>query len=208
MIEDPALDMAAVKRAVARVKRVLPKDSKMVGCCHNDLLPGNVMLNEESGHVAIVDLEYSLPNFGAFDLANHFMRYCGGSDDPSGKPNYSRFPNRQAQSAFCRTYLEARDQRKPTAAELDKLLDDLDVLSATTLSLVAAQVSTDWFGLPRLGPCAVLVLHGRWETRHAPHVQCLIPSLLCLMQEVVRCFVCPGSPLTLSFGARGPFAKP
>ena len=92
-----------------------------------------------SGHVAIVDLEYSLPNFGAFDLANHFMRYCGGSDDPSGKPNYSRFPDRQAQTAFCRTYLEARDQRKPTAAEVDKLLDDLDILSATALSLVACK---------------------------------------------------------------------
>ena len=46
--------------------------------CHNDLLSGNILLiehvNNQSSTIKLIDYEYCMINFRAYDIANHF---CG-----------------------------------------------------------------------------------------------------------------------------------
>eukprot|EP00040_Diaphanoeca_grandis_P000737 m.16336 g.16336 ORF g.16336 m.16336 type:complete len:355 (-) comp10998_c0_seq1:53-1117(-) len=93
--------------------------------CHNDALPGNIMLNESTQEIILIDFEYGGINYVAFDIANHFNEYAGGNDD--GMPNYSRFPSRADQEEFCCAYLEAVHGSPPSASELSTLLSNVDV---------------------------------------------------------------------------------
>lgn len=87
--------------------------------CHNDLLAGNIMLDEETGQVTLIDFEYGGKNFRGFDIANHFNEWAGGTAD--GKPDYRLFPTPDQQRHFCRAYL-AHIQPGHTEEELEALL--------------------------------------------------------------------------------------
>jgi thiamine kinase-like enzyme len=55
--------------------------------------------------IRLIDLEYGAINYAAFDIANHFMEYAGGTDEgksDSGIPDYNRLPNNAQQIAFCK----------------------------------------------------------------------------------------------------------
>ncbi|KAK9156601.1 hypothetical protein Scep_003175 [Stephania cephalantha] len=43
-----------------------------IGFCHNDLQYGNIMMDEETRSITIIDYEYAGHNPVAFDIANHF----------------------------------------------------------------------------------------------------------------------------------------
>ena len=77
--------------------------------CHNDLLSGNCLLQEEQstavpsrniGDITIIDYEYGAYNFRAFDIANHFNEWTGFDLDIVNK-----FPTREVRMEFIRTYL-------------------------------------------------------------------------------------------------------
>ncbi len=55
-----------------------------VAFCHNDLLGGNVLFNEERGDVVLIDYEYAAGNYVAFDIANHFCAVSPPSHPPLG----------------------------------------------------------------------------------------------------------------------------
>jgi thiamine kinase-like enzyme len=67
-----------------------------------------------TGEVRIIDLEYGGLNYVAFDIANHFMEWSGGTDGYGGVPvgvlDFSRVPSRVQQVAFCAAYLD--EQRR------------------------------------------------------------------------------------------------
>ncbi len=48
---------------------------------HNDLLSGNVLVDERTDEVRFIDYEYGDAGFAAFDLANHFCEYAGFDSD-------------------------------------------------------------------------------------------------------------------------------
>lgn len=78
-----------------------------VAFCHNDLLPANIMRNKTTGHIQLIDFEYGGSNYAAFDLANHFNEYAGGtSAEENGVPDYTRFPDSERQTKFCVEYVK------------------------------------------------------------------------------------------------------
>lgn len=53
------------------------------------------MRDASTGEVRIIDLEYGGLNYAAFDVANHFMEWAGGTGQPQctlGCPDWSRLP--------------------------------------------------------------------------------------------------------------------
>ena len=69
---------------------------------HNDLLSGNVLVDERSGAVRFIDYEYGDVGHAGFDVANHFCEYAGfDSDFANG------FPTQPIRWDFAATYLEA-----------------------------------------------------------------------------------------------------
>jgi ethanolamine kinase len=96
---------------------VVPEKAK-VAFCHNDLLAGNIMVQttttsslsetDENGMVQLIDFEYGGVNYAAFDIANHFNEFAGGTSvEENGVTDYTRFPSPAQQEAFLRTYLQA-----------------------------------------------------------------------------------------------------
>jgi len=71
---------------------------------HNDLLSGNVLVEEGTEHVQIVDYEYGAFQFRAFDFANHFCEYAGFDG------NFEKwYPSAERQVEFLDVYLGASD---------------------------------------------------------------------------------------------------
>jgi ethanolamine kinase len=75
--------------------------------CHNDLLPANIMRHPTTGQIQLIDFEYGGSNYAAFDMANHFNEYAGGTTTKdNGVTNYSNFPNQEQQTKFCVEYIK------------------------------------------------------------------------------------------------------
>jgi thiamine kinase-like enzyme len=92
----PELDMDLISRALSELRLRVPSDCELV-FCHNDLPQTNLMTDESTQDLRIIDLEYGSWNYAPFDVANHFMEYCGGTDEQTlGCPDFSKLvpPNR------------------------------------------------------------------------------------------------------------------
>lgn len=55
----------------------LKKFKSPVVLCHNDLLLGNVLHDDDLNTVNFIDFEYAGPNYQAYDIANHFNEFVG-----------------------------------------------------------------------------------------------------------------------------------
>eukprot|EP00850_Spirogloea_muscicola_P014337 SM000102S09195 [mRNA] locus=s102:184830:188507:- [translate_table: standard] len=82
---------------------------------HNDLLSGNFMYEVKSGALHIIDFEYGSYSFRGYDIGNHFNEYAGLDCD------YSRYPEKDAQYLFFRSYLSPDNPEEAPATELDRL---------------------------------------------------------------------------------------
>ena len=77
---------------------VLMKDRPLC-LSHNDLLAGNILWDGKE--VGFVDYEYSGYTWPEYDIANHFLEWCGFELD------LARFPSVEQQKHFLRIYLKA-----------------------------------------------------------------------------------------------------
>ncbi|XP_057537826.1 probable ethanolamine kinase [Amaranthus tricolor] len=82
---------------------------------HNDLLSGNLMLNEEEGKLYIIDFEYGSYNYRGFDIGNHFNEYAGYDCD------YSLYPSKDEQYHFFRHYLRPDAPEEVSESDLEAL---------------------------------------------------------------------------------------
>mmetsp|Transcript_36687 Transcript_36687/g.88412 ORF Transcript_36687/g.88412 Transcript_36687/m.88412 type:complete len:489 (-) Transcript_36687:1968-3434(-) len=74
--------------------------------CHNDLLAANIMRHPETSKIQLIDFEYGGTNYAAFDIANHFNEYAGGTSvEDNGATDYTRFPDPNRQKNFCVEYV-------------------------------------------------------------------------------------------------------
>lgn len=69
---------------------------------HNDLLSGNLMLNDLEEKLYFIDFEYGSYSYRGYDIANHFNEYAGFDCD------YNLYPDKDAQYHFFRNYLSDR----------------------------------------------------------------------------------------------------
>jgi thiamine kinase-like enzyme len=83
--------------------------------CHNDLLPYNIILNEETSLVSFIDYEYCGYNYRGFDIGNHWIEYSGFSIDPSF------YPSVDAQKQFIQHYVSNSGLNETTEDLHEKL---------------------------------------------------------------------------------------
>lgn len=113
-------------------------NSAKVVFCHNDLLPANIMRHPTTGQIQLIDFEYGGSNYAAFDMANHFNEYAGGTTTKdNGVTNYSNFPNQEQQTKFCVEYIKMARRLESMRSDitnpdyngddnLDKKMEDSD----------------------------------------------------------------------------------
>jgi choline/ethanolamine kinase len=94
----------------------------LIGFCHNDLQYGNIMIDEETNMLTIIDYEYASFNPVAYDIANHFCEMA--ADYHSEKPHildYSKYPDVDEQRRFVKNYLSTSGEEAETE-EVENLL--------------------------------------------------------------------------------------
>lgn len=117
-----------------------------IGFCHNDLLASNIMMkttlapSSASGKdqllldgLTFIDFEYGGINYYAYDIANHFNEYAGGTAaEDNSTPDYDRCPDESQRKVFLEAYADEynaakqssnADENGITAEELGAMVD-------------------------------------------------------------------------------------
>ena len=107
-----------MREEVNKVERVAQALKSPIVFCHNDLLSGNIMINQNDDRdrrsasqggtsrptedwITFIDFEYAAMAPRGYDWGNHFNEYAGFECD------YSRYPEKDAAGRFIRSYLAA-----------------------------------------------------------------------------------------------------
>jgi ethanolamine kinase len=107
--------MTKLRKELSVLKDMAHKSGSPIVFAHNDLLGGNIIVNEETGAIKFIDFEYASTNYQAFDIANHFNEFAGFEAD------YSRYPQKEKQYEFYRTYLKEYNGVEPSEQDLERL---------------------------------------------------------------------------------------
>ncbi|XP_066394375.1 probable ethanolamine kinase isoform X2 [Miscanthus floridulus] len=102
-----------IQDEVQELKDLLDILNAPVVYAHNDLLSGNLMLNDLEGKLYFIDFEYGSYSYRGYDIANHFNEYAGFDCD------YNLYPDKDAQYHFFRNYL--RPDRPSEAQDMEVL---------------------------------------------------------------------------------------
>ncbi|KAK0570812.1 hypothetical protein LWI29_006835 [Acer saccharum] len=94
-----AISFKEIHKEIVELKELTGHLNSPVVFAHNDLLSGNIMVNDEQEKLYFIDFEYGSYNYRGYDIGNHFNEYAGYDCD------YSLYPNKEEQYHFFRHYL-------------------------------------------------------------------------------------------------------
>ncbi|CAN1755983.1 Probable choline kinase 2 [Linum perenne] len=97
-----------------------------IGFCHNDIQYGNIMMDEETKAITIIDYEYASYNPIAFDLANHFCEMTANyHTDTPHVMDYSKYPGVEERQRFVHAYLSSSGELHG-GKDAEKFLKDIE----------------------------------------------------------------------------------
>ncbi|VAH09801.1 unnamed protein product [Triticum turgidum subsp. durum] len=99
-------DRLSLEKEINALESEFSGEDQCIGFCHNDLQYGNIMIDEETKALTIIDYEYASFNPIAFDIANHFCEMA--ADYHSEEPHvldYTKYPDVDERKRFVQTYL-------------------------------------------------------------------------------------------------------
>ncbi|XP_070569903.1 ethanolamine kinase 1-like [Ptychodera flava] len=97
--------------------KLVPLNSPIV-FCHNDLLLGNIVYEEQTRDVAFIDFETAFYNYQAFDIGNHFCEFAGVD-----VMEFDNYPKKEFQLKWLKKYLSDWY----TMSGVNKHVTDMDV---------------------------------------------------------------------------------
>ncbi|XP_022631829.1 probable choline kinase 2 isoform X2 [Vigna radiata var. radiata] len=102
---------------------LLSQGYQEIGFCHNDLQYGNIMMDEDTRAITLIDYEYASYNPVAYDLANHFCEMVANyhSDQPHVL-DYTKYPGLEERQRFVYNYLSS-EGKEPSSSEVEQLLN-------------------------------------------------------------------------------------
>ncbi|XP_042513834.1 probable choline kinase 2 [Macadamia integrifolia] len=106
-------------------KKLLGNDQH-IGFCHNDLQYGNVMIDEKTMSVTIIDYEYASYNPVAFDIANHFCEMAADYHTETPQVlDFGKYPGLEERKRFVHIYLSSSGGH-PNELEVERLVQDIE----------------------------------------------------------------------------------
>lgn len=129
MEDAQALRLDAMGKEIETLHKCLAADER-VAFCHNDLQYGNIMIDEDTRSITIIDYEYACYNPFMFDIANHFCEMA--ADYHTETPHvleYSKYPGLEERRRFLRVYLTSAVSgagNQPNNLEVDKMLEEVE----------------------------------------------------------------------------------
>lgn len=104
-----------VHNEVVELKKLTDLLNAPVVFAHNDLLSGNLMLNDDEDKLYFIDFEYGSYSYRGYDIGNHFNEYAGYDCD------YSLYPSKDEQYHFFRHYLDSEKPHEVPEKDLEAL---------------------------------------------------------------------------------------
>ncbi|KAJ9179526.1 hypothetical protein P3X46_011305 [Hevea brasiliensis] len=123
--EARAVRLDAMEQEISLLEKELSGDQR-IGFCHNDLQYGNIMIDEETKAITIIDYEYASYNPFAFDIANHFCEMAADyHTDTPHIMDYSKYPGLEERQRFLHAYLSSSGNQVKDI-EVKQLLEDVE----------------------------------------------------------------------------------
>ncbi|XP_022764689.1 probable choline kinase 2 [Durio zibethinus] len=124
--EAKAFRLEAFEEEISMLEKKLSGGHQHIGFCHNDLQYGNIMINEETKSITIIDYEYASYNPVAYDIANHFCEMAADyHTDTPHIMDYSKYPGLEERLRFLHVYLNSSG-KEPRDTEVEQLLQDVE----------------------------------------------------------------------------------
>ncbi|KAK7271514.1 hypothetical protein RJT34_27479 [Clitoria ternatea] len=122
--EVEAFYLDRIDKEISLLEKELSGVNQRIGFCHNDLQYGNIMLDEETNSVTIIDYEYAAYNPVAYDIANHFCEMAANyhTENPHIL-EYNKYPDFEERKRFVKAYLSSSGQQ-PNDDEVKQPNDD------------------------------------------------------------------------------------
>ncbi|XP_073303477.1 probable choline kinase 2 isoform X2 [Primulina huaijiensis] len=124
--EAEAFQLSVMEDEIYVLEKSLTTAHQLVGFCHNDLQYGNIMMDEETKLITIIDYEYASYNPIAFDLANHFCEMA--ADYHTETPHimdYSKYPARFKRASNVLAYISEL-LSQPSNFEVEQLVEQVE----------------------------------------------------------------------------------
>ncbi|GAA0141114.1 kinase [Lithospermum erythrorhizon] len=97
-----------------------------IGFCHNDLQYGNIMIDDKTSLLTLIDYEYASYNPVAYDIANHFCEMAANYHTETPHIlDYSRYPGLEERHRYIRAYL-SYEGHEPNESEIEKLSEEVE----------------------------------------------------------------------------------
>ncbi|GJM89572.1 hypothetical protein PR202_ga05776 [Eleusine coracana subsp. coracana] len=116
----------SMEKEITALENELSEEFQCIGFCHNDLQYGNIMIDEDTKVLTIIDYEYASFNPVAYDIANHFCEMA--ADYHSEKPHildYDKYPDIDERKRFVQTYLTSSGE-EPDTKEVEDLINNIE----------------------------------------------------------------------------------
>uniref|UniRef100_A0A7N0V7K7 Choline kinase n=1 Tax=Kalanchoe fedtschenkoi TaxID=63787 RepID=A0A7N0V7K7_KALFE len=100
--------LQSLDKEISQLEKILPSDQQRIGLCHNDLQYGNIMMDETTKSITIIDYEYASYGPIAYDIANHFCEMA--ADYHTDTPHildYNKYPSLEYRQRFLCVYLSS-----------------------------------------------------------------------------------------------------
>ncbi|KAJ8470921.1 hypothetical protein OPV22_025264 [Ensete ventricosum] len=111
---------------IATLENILSTEDQSTGFCHNDLQYGNIMIDEESRQVTIIDYEYASFNPVAYDLANHFCEMAANYHTETPHIlDFNKYPDVEERKRFIQIYLTTSGESLKDT-EVEKMLQAIE----------------------------------------------------------------------------------
>ncbi|KAK4774251.1 hypothetical protein SAY87_029270 [Trapa incisa] len=121
------LQLNTLEEEISVLEKELSTDSQRVGFCHNDLQYGNIMMDEETNSLTIIDYEYASYNPIAYDLANHFCEMAANyHTETPHLLDYSIYPDEEERRRFVTIYLNSAGKQSSDQDQVEELLSDAE----------------------------------------------------------------------------------
>ncbi|XP_076943318.1 putative choline kinase 3 [Bidens hawaiensis] len=115
-----------LENEINTLEHELSKPQQHIGFCHNDLQYGNIMINDDTKIITLIDYEFASYNLVAYDLAYHFCEWAANyHTDTPHVLDYNMYPDLEERKRFLQSYLSSTG-KQPSTTEVDRLIDEVE----------------------------------------------------------------------------------